>query len=212
MASIVNPHRGLGTEGGWTMGFSWGFVGPAFSQEPPLVIAPEQVAAFNEGVLAGQQAAIEGLSIEPPCVSLEQEVSSGAEAFMEGVHVFKLIGLIRAAKHFAHFTVEGLVSVFLLMIPGPPLLSATAEFAATGSAVRDRLVELGLARNSLFLAAGIDEQVAGCELRFAPLFTQLELAKAAVLALGRPQWVIARWDADAPVSGGGFQVVESSAD
>jgi hypothetical protein len=105
MASIVNPHRGLGTEGGWTMGFSRGFVGPAFSREPPLVIAPEQVAAFNEGVLAGQQAAIEGLSIEPPCVSLEQEVSSGAEGFMEGVHVLELIGLIRAAKHFAHFTV-----------------------------------------------------------------------------------------------------------
>jgi hypothetical protein len=28
---------------------------------------------------------------------------------MEGVHIFELIGLIRAAKHFAQFTVEGLV-------------------------------------------------------------------------------------------------------
>ena len=49
MASIVNPHRGLGTEGGWTMGFSWGFVGPAFSQEPPLVIGRNGVAWLETG-------------------------------------------------------------------------------------------------------------------------------------------------------------------
>jgi hypothetical protein len=206
---ITNPHLGTELESGWAMGFAWGFIGPAFSVDPPLVIAPELMDAFNEGVLVGQQAAIEGLPINPACVSLEQEVSPAAEGFMEGVHIFELIGLFRAVKHFAHFTVEGLVSVFLLLIPGSPPLSAPTEFAAIGGNVRDRLVELGLARNSLFLAAGIDEEVAGCELQFTPIFTQLDAVRTAVQALGRPHWIIARWDADAPVSGGGFRVIES---
>jgi hypothetical protein len=209
--AIVNPHLGTDTEGGWAMGFAWGFVGPAFSSDPPMVIAPEQLDAFNEGVLAGQQSAIQGLPINPSCVSLEQEVSPGAEVFMEGVHVFEIIGLVKAVRHFAHFSVEGLVFVFLLMIPGPPRLDAAAEFGTIGTNVRDRLVELGLARKSLFLGAGIDDEVAGCELKFTSIFTQLDAARAAVQALGRPHFVIARWDADAPMSGGGFQAIESDA-
>lgn len=211
MGMIVNPHAGMDTEGGWAMGFSWGFLGPAFSREPPVVIAPEQTDAFNEGVLTGQQAAIDGLALDSPCVSLQQEVSSAAEDFMTGAHIFEVIGLIKAAKHFAHFTCEGLVAVFLLAIPGPPPLSADIEFANIAASVRDRLLELGLAQNSLFLAAGIDEAIAGCELQFTPIFTNVDSARASAQALGRPHWVIAKWDADVPVSGGGFQVIESDA-
>jgi hypothetical protein len=193
------------------MGFAWGFLGPAFSQDPPLVIAPEQVDAFNEGVLAGQQAAIDGLPVEPGCVSLEQEVSDASEVVMEGVHVLEAAGLVRSIGHLVHFTVEGLVGAFLLLIPGPPPLSATAEFGRVATAAQDRLAELGLAQKSLFLAAGIDEDVAGCELRFTPIFTSANQAHNAVKALGRPHFVVAEWDAGTPVSGGGFRVIETDA-
>jgi hypothetical protein len=212
MGSVVNPHAGTEGEAGWAMGFSWGFVGPAFSASPPLVIAPEQIDAFNEGVLAGQQTAIEGLAFEPSCVSLAQEVSPVSEGVMEGVHVFEIIGMIKAARHLAHFTVEGLVFLFLLMIPGPPLLDAESEFLDISQKVRARLQELGLSRNSLFLAAGIDDSQEGCELKFTRLFTRLEDTRSAVRALGRPHWVIARWDADALQSTRGFSVIESDQD
>jgi hypothetical protein len=210
MARLVNPHLGTDTEGGWAMGFSWGFVGPAVSQDPPLVIAPEQMDAFNEGVLAGQQTAIDGLPVEPACVSLAQEVSSTAEAFVKDVHYFEIIGLVKAIKHFAHFSAEAFVFAFTLMIPGPPPLNPITAFLTLGGNIRDRLAELGLARNSLFLSVGIDENVAGCELQFTPIFTQLDSTRAAVQNLGRAQWVIARWDADAPMSGSQFNIIESS--
>jgi hypothetical protein len=210
--TFTNPHLGTETEGGWAMGFSWGFLGPAFSRDPPLVIAPEQIDAFNEGVLAGQQAAIDGISIEPPCFSIRQQASSAVEDLMTGVHAFEVLGLLRSIRHFAHFTAEGLVSVFLFLIPGPPLLNPIQEFRRISSDVRDRLNELGLAANSLFIAAGIDEGIENCELLFTRVFTRLDAVRDAVKSLGREKWVIAQWDAAAPVSGGGFAVVESSAD
>jgi hypothetical protein len=210
--TFVNPHLGEETEGGWAMGFAWGFLGPAFSKDPPLVIAPEQFDAFNEGVLAGQQAAIDGIAIEPACFSTSQHTSPGAEDLMTGVHVFEALGLLRSLAHFAHFVTEGLFSVFLFMIPGPPSLDPVREFRRIGDNVRDKLIQLGLAQNSLFIAAGIDESIEDCELLFTPVFTRLDNARAAVEALGRKQWVIAQWDASAPVSGGGFAVIESSKD
>jgi hypothetical protein len=192
------------------MGFAWGFVGPAFSSDPPLVIAPDQLDAFNEGVLAGQQAAIDGLSIDSSCVSLAPFVSDAAEAFMHDFHHFEKIStLIALRKHFAHGAVEFFVLAFTLLIPGPPPLSATGEFADKAAALRDRLVELGLDQGSLFLGAGIDESDKGCELLFSNLYTDIDSARSEVQDQGRPHWVLARWDAGAPVSGGGFTVIET---
>ncbi len=99
--------------------------------------------------------------------------------------------------------------VFTLLIPGPPPLSATAEFADKAAALRDQLVELGLDQGSLFLGAGIDESDEGCELFFSNLYTNIDSARSDVQGQDRPHWVLARWDADAPVSGGGFSVIET---
>jgi hypothetical protein len=58
------PHLELTTrisetdlEAGWSMGFAWGFIGPAFSSDPPLVIAPELFDVFNEVVTEDEIAA-----------------------------------------------------------------------------------------------------------------------------------------------------------
>jgi hypothetical protein len=42
----------------WAMGVSYGFQGPAQSSMTPAEIQPEDAGAFDEGVLAGQDAAI----------------------------------------------------------------------------------------------------------------------------------------------------------
>ena len=177
------------------------------------MIAPELLDAFNEGVLAGQAVAISGIAIEPACCSLLQPTHAGAENLMDGVHVFELIGLVGSGflRHWASVGIESIFGAFLFMIPGPPSLHPVPEFLRIGDKVRDRLIELGLAGNSLFIAAAIDESIKECELLFTPVFTNIDFAREAVIALGRAQWVIGQWEADAPVSGGGFTVVESSA-
>jgi hypothetical protein len=209
--TIENPHLCEDTEGGWAMGFAWGFVWPAFSSDPPLVIAPDQFDAFNEGVLVGQQTAIDGLPLDKSCVSLAPFVSGAAEAFMEDLHIFEGLSTVAALlkKHFANAAVEFYVLAFTLIIPGPPPLSATGEFANKAASVRDQLASLGLDQGSLFLGAGIDESEEGCELFFSNLYVDIDSARSDVQSMDRPHWVIARWDADAAVSGGGFTVVES---
>jgi len=114
--TLINPHLGTDTEAGWAIGFTRGFFGPAFSSGPHLVIAPELVDSFNDGIFVGQQVAIDGIPIEPACLSLAQEVPSGPETLMKGFDVFESLSLTGAARHFAHFMVEGLLGVFLLMI------------------------------------------------------------------------------------------------
>jgi hypothetical protein len=46
----------------WGIGFAFGFQGPEQSSMTPANIQPEDVDAFNQGVLAGQGTAINGLS------------------------------------------------------------------------------------------------------------------------------------------------------
>lgn len=208
---IINPHLGLPTEDGWTMGFAWGFMSPAFSTDPPFVIAPDQLEAFNEGMLTGQQSAIDGLPLDAPCISLRQEPSEVAEEVMDGVHLVEGVSLLRQLRHFAHFGAEAFVTVLLLMIPNaPPLLSATGEFNNHAQAVRDRLAQLGITQGALYLGGGVDETVTDCELQLTPIFRDITQARDAVTMQGRPQWVLAEWNAAAPMSGGGFTIIETS--
>lgn len=207
--TLANPYLGTDLEAGWSMGVAWGYIGPAYSANPPLVIHPDLAGVFNEGRIAGQQAAIEGLDVGISCVSLQQPTSPAAEGFLHGVHVFEGLGLLHGLGHLAHFGCEAFVSVFLLMIPAPPLQDPVGEFSSLADAVRERLLELGLGSGSLYLAAGIDESVENCELQFVPLFRQVDQARAAVTELGRPHWVIAEWAASDLVSGGGFRIIEA---
>lgn len=77
--------------------------------------------------------------------------------------------------------------------------------------MRGRLTELGLTEKSLFIAAGIDDTVEGCELLFTRVFTRLDDIWRPVQRMERAQWVIAQWKTQAPIAGGGFVVIESSA-
>jgi hypothetical protein len=209
---VSNPHIGTPSEAGWAMGFAFGFVGPAFSTDPPLVIAPELIEAFQEGTLAGQQAAIDGLAIEPACVSLSQEASAAAEELVGDFHKAELldIGIQVIRARWAEASVGALVFAFLLMIPSePPLPDAASAFPRLALSVRNQLEALGINSGSMFFGTGIDENEVGCELLMTPIFKSLDQARDATIALGRTQWLIAEWAADNVSS---FNVVETSAD
>jgi hypothetical protein len=208
---ITNPHLGLPTEGGWAMGFAWGYLGPAFSEEPPAVIAPEQMDAFNEGTLVGQQMAIEGLPVDQTCISLEREPSPGVEVFLEGVHVIEALDLLRAifiAEKFAEAGAGAFVAAFRLAIPGPPPFDPVSIFQELGLKMREQLVGLGIDSGSMFIAAGLDESIQGCEMLLTPIFKSQDSAREAAQALGRPNWFVAQWDASAPMSSS-FVIIES---
>ena len=58
----------------WGRGLAFGFQGPPESMATPDTVEVEDADAFQQGVLAGQQAAIDGLEIVPdPCVDLNRE-------------------------------------------------------------------------------------------------------------------------------------------
>ena len=61
------------------IGFAFGYMGPPQSGPAPSVIAPELVDAFNEGRLAGEQAAVDGLPSGPECIDTSIEASPAAE-------------------------------------------------------------------------------------------------------------------------------------
>src|SRR5690242_4368657 len=56
----------------WGFGFAFGFQGPQLSSMTPADIQPEDADAFDQGVLAGQDAAIQGVPVSNPCVDLHQ--------------------------------------------------------------------------------------------------------------------------------------------
>jgi hypothetical protein len=57
----------------WAKGFVWGFEGPANSSLPQEDLTIEDSDAFDQGVLAGQNSAINGLELDHPCIDLNVE-------------------------------------------------------------------------------------------------------------------------------------------
>ncbi len=203
----TNPHLGTPTEGGWAMGFAFGFMSPPFSKDPPLVIAPEQLDAFNEGMLVGQQVAIEGLEVENPCVSLSQEPSPPVETFDHVLHKGKLLKILGKdfIKHVVRGASSAFVFLFLLAIPGPPLLSPESMFAGITVSFREQLDLLGITRGDLFFSMGIDEKITGCELLLSTrVFKNRAQAVDAALKMGRPKLLLAHWSIDLASS---FEIV-----
>jgi len=67
----------------WGFGFAYGFQGPASSSMTPADIQPEDADAFDQGVLAGQNAAINGIPLSQTCVDLNAEGGVGPHLALE---------------------------------------------------------------------------------------------------------------------------------
>lgn len=190
----------------WAQGFVWGFEGPANSSLPQDDLTIEDNDAFDRGVLVGQDSAINGLELDHPCVDLNVEppallhplevknfpeaVDVGLEAVTTGVEVAEL-GLA------ALFGSGILLTVGLSM--GLETFSDDPGAVITENATRiqDQLSEMGFTASfRLFVGGAIDIGQAGCELKLTSIFRQLEDAKAAAIAMGRPHFIVASWRSD----------------
>jgi hypothetical protein len=182
----------------WAMGFAFGFQGPPASVPRPLDIEPDASDAFDQGMLAGQQAAIDGFPVQVECVDLREEPPTPVDLLPAGFET--LLTLVETAKN---GLVGGVGSAILAIVD--LCIGATMHFhdsseAVTGkaSALAGVLSGMGITNSmELFLGGGIDMSIAGCELKLTPVFRSLDGARSAAQTLGRPEFVVVSWRTDA---------------
>ena len=184
----------------WGMGFAFGFQGPAQSSLAPSDIGPEDADAFDIGVLAGQDAAINGFALAQPCVDMNVEPPSlphplhiAASGLEGGMAIWDL-----AAGAFAGAVLGGVLLAVSLSIaletfsddPNDALAKAATD-------LQGQLQRLGFSETlELFVGGGVDTTVAGCGLLLSPIHRDQQAATAAARGLGRSQWLVASWRTD----------------
>lgn len=196
----------------WEAGFLYGFQGPPQSSLAQGDVEAEDTDAFNQGVLAGQNSAIDGLELADVCVALNVErpsllhltVDAGAES------AFSLFGIATLGVHVASLAAEAVIAVVLLSIALETFSEDPGEaLAKRADRLHTRLDTLGFdVPMELFVGGGVDISIAGCELKATRIFrSQVDAANAAK-ALERSQWLVVSWRTD---QSGGARVVEAHA-
>jgi hypothetical protein len=215
----LRPPRVAGPKSrSWGQGFSYGFQGPEYSSIPTTDIHPEDADAFDEGVLAGQNASIDGIDLAQPCVNLNarrdnvflalavDEVQLGGEAAINLTnYLFNLPVKLSLAG--------GILSGVMFLIDLSVALQTFSDDPETAlqngaNRLQQQLHELGFgAPLELFIAGGFDLLQTGCELRLTGIHRHEETAVSAAQQLGRSQWFVAAWRSD---QSGGAKIVNWS--
>jgi len=215
---LATPQVESGKSRSWGLGFVYGFQGPDLSSTAQADVETEDADAFNEGVLAGQQAALNGLPFEPACVDLNVKRPEFGHLALEApgagmtlIDVFKAItgaGEV-AAEAAAGAIVGGVLDLVLLSI-ALETFSDDPEKAMVqaGARLQDALRRLGYDQSlQLFIGGGVDvsEETVGCELKLTPIFRSQDAATDAAKAIGRPSHFVASWRTD---QCGGISIVD----
>jgi len=195
----------------WAMGFAFGFQGPAQSSMTVTDIAPEDADAFDLGVLAGQDAALNGLSFAAACVDLNSEGPSVPHLVADGTIEGGMTLFSLVARHFVGGILEGVLLVVNLSIALETFSDdPDTALEQQAGALQDLLKRMGIqGPMELFLGGAVDKSVFGCELTLTPVFRTLAAATASARALGRPKWFVASWRTD---QSGGVNIVAFSGD
>lgn len=205
---ITNPYPTPSTSfGAWANGFFSGLTGPSHSIAAPADIAPPDVDAFNAGVLAGQQSAVDGISLSTPCVSAMAS-SSEAVHVLSGAEILHGLWEMRSLKTLG----MGLAGIFVALVElavtlPEDTLPPEQVLPDIGQKLVDELNSYGVGPLEIFCGAGSDVSQDGCEIKLTPVFTSLEQAHDAAIALGRAQWVVASWRTDTSDS---FRLVDQA--
>lgn len=181
----------------WGQGFLFGMTGPLYSREQaPDSIGDDVREAFEQGVLAGQQAAIDGLNIFPQCIDTEEQehVPLAAELGLEGAGF--IADLVEGAKlASAAFSTIFMAALDIALAahhftpPEEVIYGITQQFFGT-------IENLGRDDCAFYLGGAVDLNVAGCQLQLTRLFRTQEQAHDAAVGLGRTLWFVAEWHAN----------------
>jgi hypothetical protein len=173
----------------------------------PADIQPEDADAFDQGVLAGQNAAINGIPLSQTCVNLNAEGGVGPHLALETPEgVMWIVDLTEGVAA----GVAGSVLFFInLSIALETFTDDPDErlSQATG-ALQTQLQKMGFDQSmQMFIGGGVDTTVAGCELLLTPIFASQDAAVTAAQAFGRPHFLVVSWRTD---QSGGASVVANS--
>jgi len=176
----------------------------------PADIQPEDPDAFDQGVLAGQDAAINGLSLPQSCVDLNAEGGIRPHLAVEAPEgVFWIVELMHITKHVAGGIAGSVIFFINLSIALETFTDDPDEkLAQAASALQGQLQQMGFDQSmEMFVGAGVDTSVAGCELMLTPIFRSKDAAVTAAQGIGRSHWLVVSWRTD---QSGGATVVANS--
>lgn len=207
----------------WGFGFAFGFQGPAFSSMTPADIQPEDPDAFQQGVLAGQDAAANGISLDSTCVDLNAEGGVGGHLALEipeGVmwlqEAFHAAKAVITASEAVGGAIAGAVSGSVLLAINLSIALETftddpdQRLAQAASALQEQLQRMGFDQSmELFIGGGIDTAMTGCEMQLTAIHHDQDSAVAEATGMSRPHWVVVSWRTD---QSGGATVVANSPD
>jgi hypothetical protein len=179
----------------WAEGFTKGFAAIS-SPEPGENVSAEDIDAFNQGVVAGEEGSRSGISLGDPCIAASEEHGPLHAPGMV-INAAEIAHGVWEARHLANLA-AGMASIVVALIelaitlpvhtlPPEQVLPKLAQ------PMVDELTSYGLEPIALFCGAGLDPTATDCEIRVTPLFTSRDLARQAAIAMGRFQWVVARW-------------------
>lgn len=181
----------------WGWGYLFGLSGPLYSvEQAPEIIAAELLQEFQEGVLAGQQDAINGLNIFPAFIDTSEEhhIPLSVEVGMEGVN------LAVEVWHGAKFAGAAFSSIFMVLLD----VALAAHHYTPPEQVIDglnmeffKVIEtMGREDCAFFIGGGVDFDAPGAQLALTPLYRTREQARAAAVGMGRPKWFVGEWHAN----------------
>jgi hypothetical protein len=183
----------------WGRGFLFGLTGPFESTEDiPLDLDETLAAAFEQGRLAGQQSAIDGLDVLEPCTNLllEHHVPLEAEVAKEGaalvVEIMEAGWALTAGAAFSFGFGLFLVVALATHTEVPPEQAVdhlSRNFTAT-------IQSMGRENCAFFIGAGVDLESEGCQLQLSRVFRTQEQAHQAAVDMGRPVFFVGEWQAN----------------
>lgn len=190
----------------WARGFFSGFANPMVGLDPPVEVLPEDASAYGEGVQAGIQAGIDGIFLSNECIPAAEVTSDAASGFASAAWgTWSLGALLVGPPGIAAMVARGLITVIRIGLHTRHTLPVEAVLPSLAQPLLDTLSAYGVGSLEVYLGLGRDELATDCEFLVTPLFPRHDSARAAVEALGRPDWLIVSWRTDQSNS---FRVVE----
>jgi hypothetical protein len=207
---IVNPYIGPspGRADAWGQGFLAGFSDVSIPIEAPEKIAVDDGTAYSEGVQAGRQSAIDGIAGADACVSAA-EPSPGEEIghLVSGLELLHAVWEMKTLATLA----GGLVGLVVVLVEvgssAKHTLPPEQVLPELATPLIDTLNDYGLSSLEVFCGVGVDALAEGCELKLSGFYPSLDDARAAAVAMKRPEWLVVSWRTDQCAS---FKIVESS--
>lgn len=179
----------------WAEGFTKGFAAIS-SPDPGANVLAEDIDAFNQGVVAGEESSRSGISLGDPCIAASEEhgplhvpgMTINALEIAHGVwEARQLAKLAAGVASIAVALIELAITLPVHIQPPEQVLPSLAQ------PMIDELVSYGIEPIELFCGAGLDPVTTDCEILVSPLFPSMDPARQAAIRMGRPQWVVVSW-------------------